>query len=110
MLFDPVRSADPPSVSGTAALTTSSTISDDLRVATFGAASDCALRKAISAPASFFGSVAGSHPLELGALARRRASRAAPPRPSALAAPRAPIAVQAARTSSGTSNGGYGQP
>ena len=34
--FDPVRSADPPTVNGTAALTTSSAISLALRVATFG--------------------------------------------------------------------------
>ena len=56
VLFDPVRSADPPSVSGTLAFTTSSTSSDDFRVATFAAASDCAFLNAISAPASFFGS------------------------------------------------------
>jgi hypothetical protein len=36
VLFDGVRSAEPPSVSGQAPLMTSSAISDDLRVATFG--------------------------------------------------------------------------
>ena len=109
MLFDPVRSADPPSVSGTAALTTSSTSSDDFRVATFAAASDCALRNAISAPASFFGSVpattrSNSARFPAGSLATRssQAARAAPPRD--------PIARHSARTFSGTSNGGQGQP
>ena len=62
VLFDPVRSAEPPIVSGTAALTTSSTSSEDLRVATFAAASDCAFGRPSSAPASFFGSVAGHDP------------------------------------------------
>ena len=36
VLFEPVRSAEPPIVSGTTPLMTSSAISEDLRVATFG--------------------------------------------------------------------------
>ena len=36
VLLEPVRSAEPPIVSGTTPLITSSAISDDLRVATFG--------------------------------------------------------------------------
>lgn len=47
VLFEPVRSAEPPMVSGTAPLITSSAISDDLRVATFACrrrASSCSRR------------------------------------------------------------------
>ena len=42
--FDPVRSAEPPTVSDSAAFTTASAISDALRVATLGRfSSNCAL-------------------------------------------------------------------
>src|ERR1043165_4335514 len=49
VLLEPVRSAEPPMVSGTAPLMTSSAISEDLRVATFGLSAD-----------SFFFEVAGN--------------------------------------------------
>ena len=84
MLFEPVRSAEPPSVSGTTALTTSSTSSDDLRVATFGRRLRLRLAEGRRAPpASFFGSSPATDPLELRLLARRQLRRPAPPRPPA---------------------------
>ena len=57
VLFDPVRSADPPSVSGMTLLITSSAISEDFRVATFGMSAETCFFKARMAPASFFGGV-----------------------------------------------------
>ncbi len=109
MLFDPVRSAEPPSVSGITALMTSSTISDDFRVATFGAVSLVVLRNAARADASFF----GASP----AITRSNSACLAPESLPKLsfqadraAAPWAPIFRQAPSTSSGISNGGHDQP
>ena len=107
VLLEPVRSAEPPTISGKCAKIASSVAPDDARVASAGLAAATALVCAASASRAAF----GMSPDSAAAKARRcgedssRASQA--PR---VAAPRAPIARQAERMSAGMSNGGWRQP
>src|ERR1700733_13356690 len=108
VLFDPVRSAEPPIVSGHAALITSSVFSDALRVATEGFSALIFFLSSLSAPASDAGAspasaaskarVVSAACLDLRAI---HASRAGLPRP--------PISRQSDRMSLGTTKGGQGQ-
>src|SRR5882757_5651841 len=99
VLFEPVRSADPPIVAGIAALIASSAISDALRVATVGGLairlSMYGLSQLSSALPAILALNSSALPL---ALSRSFHSACAP-------APRWPASRHAASTSPGISNG-----
>ena len=107
--LEPVRSAEPPISTGTAATRASSTFCEDWRVASLGfsamnPAMVFAIVAAIVAPVSVSIGSARRAMAALPSLAARvsQAVRASPPR--------APAARQAASTGAGTSNGACGQP
>ena len=77
VLFEWVRSAEPPTISGTAAVRTSSASWLDLRVAQLGLSRPAAACSFGHARRDSAGSSPGMRPLELGALGARRASRGA---------------------------------
>src|SRR5262245_34082088 len=109
VLFDPVRSADPPIVSGTTPLITSSAISDDLRVATFGlsATSFCLYTPiAASSPSGKVPAVRLSN----SALTFESAAASRFCQSARLPAEALPALRQASRISAGNSNGGRSQP
>ena len=108
VLFEWVRSAEPPTSSGIASVSTPSAASLALRVASVGRsatsracnADELACQRAGSPPASA---------RSTGGAPRHRPPRAAAARPRA-SEPRAPAARQAASTCSGTTKGRCGQP
>ncbi len=107
VLFEPVRSAEPPTVSAVCALMTSSAISDALRVATLGLSAISPVRYSAIASSSEAGSspaIAASNSALCGEASRRfcQSSRAPDPRDPALR--------QSETTSSGSSNGAWSQP
>ena len=108
VLLEPVRSAEPPIVSGHAALITSSAFSEALRVATDGFSALVFFLRSLSAPASPVGALPASaasnvRAISAGCFALRasHASRAGFPRP--------PTSRQSDRMSLGTTKGGQGQ-
>ena len=109
MLFEPVRSAEPPTVSGSTGLMTSSTSWLDLRVAHDGfSAATLALKASIASPTA-----AGMSPLMRRSNSTRSGSAIAAWRFTHLRRadlPRAPTLRQALKIGSGTSNGPWLQP
>ncbi len=108
VLLEPVRSAEPPIISGIAGISASSAAPEWTRVAAAGRSAAALAMCSSSAAKAVSGRSPRDRPLEGGAvlacLSAGPASGARAPRP------RAPALRQALATSSGISNGGQGQP
>ena len=109
VLLEPVRSADPPIISGMALVSTSSASPDAFRVAHVGGSSAsrrlCASRAACHPAGRVPAIMRRNSALGAGSIASTRASQAA-----RAAAPRSPTSRQADSTASGTTKGAWGQP
>ena len=111
VLLEPVRSAEPPIISGTAAVRLSSALSDAARVAiSFGAAASFSFAARTAAASSSFGSSPSRRRSNSARRADAQRLETIVPGCDARPCPRCPALRHSARTSAGMTKAGSGQP